>query len=228
MLWRFYPNFVKHMKKVLIALLLCVGVQGAYAQDIYNSSGKKGSPKKKDLKPKGFDMSRLVIGGAANLNFGTGFASVGISPMVGYKITDNFAAGVGVSYQYYRNRYEWIDLYSNNNYIGSTQFDRKTSIYSANLWARYIVWKNIFVHVQPELMNIGVVTNLEQDPATLALTANEERKNVFIGLVGAGVRQPITGSLSLYFMLLFDVVQNPYSPYYKRLFDPRIGFNIGF
>ena len=216
------------MKKVVIALLLCLGVHATYAQEIYNSSGKKGTPKKKDLKPKGFDMSRLVIGGGANLNFGTGFASVGISPMVGYKITDNFAAGIGLSYQYYRNKYELIDLYSGNQYAGTIQFDRKTSIYSGNLWARYIVWRNLFIHAQPEIMNIGVITDLEQDPSTNVITANEERKNVFIGLIGAGVRQPITGSLSLYFMLLFDVVQDPYSPYYKRLFDPRIGFNIGF
>jgi hypothetical protein len=216
------------MKKVVIALLLCVFAHTGYAQEIYNSSGKKGTPKKKDLKPKGFDMSRLVIGCGANLNFGTGFASVGISPMLGYKITDNFAAGIGASYQYYRNKYELIDLYSANQYIGTVQFDRKTSIYSGNIWARYIVWKNIFIHAQPEIMNIGVITDLEQDPSTYQITANEERTNVFIGLVGAGVRQPITGSLSLYFMLLFDVVQDPNSPYYRRLFDPRIGFNIGF
>lgn len=216
------------MKKLIIALLLCICAQGVQAQEVYNSSGKKGTAKKKDLQPKGFDMSRLVIGGGANLNFGTGFFVGGLSPMIGYKITDNFAAGIAVSYLYYRNKYEQVNLYtSNNQYAGTLVYDRKTSLYNAGIWARYLVWRNFFVHVQPEIISIGVPDQVTQDPATLEYKVSEKRETVPAALVGAGIRQPISGSLSLYLMGLYDVIQNTNSPYYKRL-DIRVGFNIGF
>ncbi len=147
--------------------------------------------------------------------------------MVGYKITDNFAAGIGVAYQYYRNKYEQVGLYSGNQLVQVIQYDRKTSLYSVNAWARYIVWRNFFVHLQPELVNIGVPDNVTQDPITYDIKVTERRENVPVVLVGAGLRQPITGSLSLYAMLLYDVVQQDFSPYYKQI-DFRIGFNIGF
>lgn len=216
------------MKRILIVLTLCLCVQGAFAQEVYNSSGKKGEAKRKDLKPKGFDASRLVLGGGAILSFGTGYANVGISPMIGYKITDKFAAGIGLGYQFYRNKYEPVALYyPNGSYYGTFPFDRKTSLYSANIWMRYIVWKNIFIHAQPEIMNIGVPTNFSQDPNTGDLIADEEREYVPAVLVGAGVRQPITGSLSLFVMVVYDVLQNENSPYYRNI-DYRLGFNIGF
>lgn len=214
------------MKKILVVLMLCLCTQAVYAQETYNSSGRKGEAKRKDLKPKGFDASRLVLGGGAILSFGTGYANVGLSPMIGYKITDNFAAGVGLSYQYYRNKFEQVGIVDqNNNLIGIMQYDRKTSLYSASLWARYIVWRNLFVHVQPEMMNVGVPT-LVQDPMG-NIEVGEDREWVPAALLGLGIRQPITGSLSLFVMALYDVVQNPSSPYYKNI-DFRLGFNIGF
>ncbi len=214
------------MKKILVVLMLCICTQAVYAQETYNSSGKKGEAKRKDLKPKGFDASRLVLGGGAIVSAGTGYVNLGLSPMIGYKITDNFAAGIGLSYQYYRNKFEQVAIVDqNNNIVDIIQYDRKTSLYSANIWARYIVWRNLFVHVQPEIMNVGVPT-LVQDPVG-NITIGENREYIPAALVGLGIRQPITGSLSLFVMALYDVVQNPSSPYYKNI-DFRIGFNIGF
>jgi hypothetical protein len=216
------------MKRIIIALLLCLGAQGAFAQEVYNSSGKKGEAKRKDLKPKGFDASRLVLGGGAILSFGTGYANVGLSPMVGYKITDRFAAGIGIAYQYYRNKYEPI-VFSDEfgNVYGPYPYDRKTSLYSGNIWLRYIVWRNLFVHAQPEMMNIGVPSQISQDPNTGELLVKEKREFVPAALVGLGLRQPITGSASLYILLLYDVVQDKRTPYYGNI-DFRFGFNIGF
>lgn len=216
------------MKKILVVLALCLCTQVVYAQETYNSSGRKGEAKRKDLKPKGFDASRLVLGGGAILSFGTGFANVGLSPMIGYKITDNFAAGVGISYQYYRNKYEPIVFEDQwGNVYGPYPYDRKTSLYSGSIWLRYLVWRNLFIHAQPELMNIGVPSEVSQDPNTGELLVKEGREFVPAALVGLGIRQPITGTLSLFVMALYDVIQNPSSPYYKNI-DFRLGFNIGF
>lgn len=216
------------MKRIIIALLLCLCVQSAFAQEIYNSSGKKGEAKRKDLKPKGFDASRLVLGGGAIVSFGNGYANLGLSPMVGYKITDNFAAGIGGSYQYYRNKFYPVDIYANGQFQGTLVYDRKTSLYSGNIWLRYIVWRNLFVHVQPEIVSMGIPNDVVQDPNTGDISVVDKRKSIPCVLVGAGLRQPISGSLSLYAMLLYDVVRKPVQEMPYPQLDFRIGFNIGF
>ena len=71
----------------------------ASAQEVYTSSGRPANAKKKEEKQKGFDISRLVVGGGIGLGFGD-ITSISVSPMVGYRITDNFSAGVGFGYQY--------------------------------------------------------------------------------------------------------------------------------
>ena len=44
---------------------------------------------------------RLFFGGGFGLTVGS-VTHVDISPMVGYRITDRFSAGIGLSYQYYK------------------------------------------------------------------------------------------------------------------------------
>src|SRR5688572_5075953 len=90
------------MYRISIIIALCVGLAAsASAQEVYNSSGERRvAPKKKEAK-KGFDPQRLIYGGGLGLSFGT-ITAVGVAPVLGYRITDNFAAGIGLGYQYLR------------------------------------------------------------------------------------------------------------------------------
>ena len=67
------------MKHLILLLIVCLGVQLASAQEIYNSSGK-GKPgfKKATKKKKGYDPDNLILGGGLNAAIGDGFASAGI------------------------------------------------------------------------------------------------------------------------------------------------------
>ena len=91
---------------------------------------------------------------------------------------------------------------------------------------RYIVWRNLFVHAQPEIINMGIPENFQLD-VNGKITADERREFIPAALIGAGIRQSIAGRASAYFMALYDVIQDHNSPYYKRP-DFRVGFNIGF
>ena len=95
---------------MIVTLLLCFNVD-SYAQ--YGYGKKKKKKKKVEKNDEYFDESgglghKLWYGGGFNLGFsGNSFQSlfqIGISPMVGYKITEEFSVGprASVQYNYFR------------------------------------------------------------------------------------------------------------------------------
>jgi hypothetical protein len=175
------------MKKILLALVVCVTTISAFAQDtVYSSSGRPVSEYRKRQKEedKKFDKSKLIFGGGLIFGVGNGMTNLGVSPIIGYRFTDKFAAGIGLGYQYLslKNAAEYID--STNGAIRS--YTLKTSIYTASIWARYLVWRNIFVHLEPEM------NSFEQFRQPNNFTITRERVFVPSVLVGAGLRQPIS------------------------------------
>jgi hypothetical protein len=210
------------MKKIVVVLILCLGFSQLQAQEVYNSSGKKGEAKYRSKKQSGFDPSRLIWGGGIGLGFGDGMFYGSISPVVGYAITDHFAAGVGLSYQYYSNKYEpAYDYYGN--YLGT--YKMQSSMYIGSLWARYVIWKNLFAQVEPQILNVDDYHDAYLDYN--GKVVNVKREWVPAALVGLGIRQPITDRASVILLAMYDVLQNSNTPYYRTI-DFRIGFNIGF
>lgn len=214
------------MKKILLALIVSVTGVSAFAQDtVYSSSGRPVSDYRKRQKEedKKFDKSKLIFGGGLIFGIGNGITNLGLSPIVGYRFTDKLAAGIGLGYQYYGNKQakQYYDTSQPTPYPVN-DFHLKTSIYSASLWARYLVFNNIFVHLEPEMNSYKRFVDWENNYSV-------ELERVFVPsiLVGAGIRQPITDRLSLVGILLYDVLQEPGSPYYRRV-DIRFGFNVGF
>ena len=212
------------MRTILIIVMLCVGF-GASAQEVYTSSGKPANAKKKEKKPEGFDVSRLIIGGGIGLGFGT-VTSVSVSPIIGYRISDKFSAGVGFGYQYLRVKDYWeVEDFNNPGVVN--YYDLKSSFISASVWARYLILTYLFTQVEYE-HNFMSLTEPRFSPSGSGAIENAKVKwNAPSVLVGIGYRQPITDNSSLYIMGMYDVLQHEYSPYRGGIF-PRIGFNIGF
>jgi len=209
------------MKYFVWALLLVMGLSyagSASAQEVYSSSGKPGYHKK-TKKKKGYDPDRLIIGGGLNAGYGDGFANVGVSPILGYRITDHFQAGIGVGYQYYQEP-EYVDP-NNPNKI---DYARENIVYP-NIWTRYFVYKNFFVDGTLEYDLI----NLRQPGYDANANFGIQKENVTNTclLLGAGIRQPLGGRVSMYFELIYDVLQGPYSPYPAGAPDIRVGFATG-
>jgi len=215
------------MKKLLTlatALLLTLAVN---AQEVYNSSGRR-TPARPQQKT-GFDPSRIIFGGGVALGFGSGFLNLGASPVVGYRITDRFATGIGVGYLYYRIK-EYSQVY--NPAIGGYQtYPLKSSLLYPSVWARYLLFDNIFVHAEFENdFQTYKYTDYDSDPSSP--TVNQpvqytEKINTQALLLGAGFRQPVSSNTSFVAMILYDVLQQEMSPYKGRV-DFRVGINVGF
>lgn len=202
------------MKKVVFALFILFMYSGAMAQEVYNSSGKTNYKKKKTT---GYDPDRLIIGGGMNLAFGSGYTNVGASPIVGYRLTKRFSAGIGVGYQYYKFP-DYVDPFYNVHYA-------YMNIVYPNVWARYFVYRNIFINATFEHDIITLKSPLDRYG-----NLNQTKQSVTNEclLMGVGLRQPLGGRMSFYGELFYDVLQGPYSPYPKNGPGLRFGVAAGF
>jgi len=190
------------MKKagILFALLICL-LATANAQYVRQDSvpGQQYHP------PLPYDFwQNTSIGGSFGLQFGT-VTFLGISPLLNYHFTSDFMIGVGPIYQYYR--------------YNDFGYDYSSSIYGARIAAVYYLPErlhNIFITAEYDAINVPYI-----DPFTFA----NSRTSIGIPLVGVGYRQPI-GEKS-YFMIsgLWDLSNNPSSPYTNPII--LTGFDFG-
>ena len=170
----------------------------------------------------------MIVGGWGVFGIASGFINLGISPTVGYRITDNFSAGIGLGYEYLR-------IKENNTVIvdantGAFEYrPLNAHIYSPNVWARHIIWNNIFAQVQYEQNIISITTYTNDFTQYTTYPIIKEKTNVVVPalFLGGGLRQPIGDRTSLVFMLLYNVLHKNNS-YYNNPLNIRIGFNYGF
>ncbi len=144
---------------------------------------------------------RIFLGGNLGLQFGTQ-TYIDVSPLIGYKITDRFSSGIGVTYIYYRYK---DNVYSYN-----------TNIYGGRVFSRYFFTENIFGHAEFEVLNMELLS-----------TNNYQyyRKNIYTPMIGAGYIQRFSNQSGIYLLLLYNLNDSAESPYSNPII--RIGFNIG-
>lgn len=127
---------------------------------------------------------RLTYGGNIGLVFGTQTV-VNISPRIGYYITDQFVAGVGVSYKYFK-----YGSFSDNLYGGS-------------LFGRFFITEELFLHAETEM------TNLTSYRVVSDVVYSQQRTWINSTMVGGGFRSgPFT--LSALYILNHNPNTSPY------------------
>jgi hypothetical protein len=209
---RFYSNFVKHfvyMKYIVSVLLLCIGVNFASAQEqplMYSSSGRADHAQKKKKK-EGFDPSKLIFGGGIVVAAGTDYTDLGISPEIGYRLTNNFSAGIGLGYEY--SMIKQYDYYDNS-------YTNKANVISPGIWARYMVYRNkVFLEANYEY-DMMHFSERYVDNSGMYAASDNLNLNVSCFLLGVGLKYPIAGNVSAVVELLYDVIQDVNSPYYQQ------------
>ncbi|MDR2918187.1 MAG: porin family protein [Tannerella sp.] len=150
-----------------------------------------------------FDMSKVTVGGAFGMQFGN-YTMITIAPQVGYNFTDFLNAGVGISYSFYKDDYS----------SGTDRIVEKSNYAGLNIYGRLYVLDYLAIQAQPE---INYMTNkIEYKNSNLPDVKTEKAVPSFV--VGAGFRMG-----PAFAMLKYDLVQDSYSPYGKRIF-----YSVGF
>jgi hypothetical protein len=142
---------------------------------------------------------RIWFGGGVGLSFGT-VTAIQLDPLVGYKVDtlDRFTAGIGASYSYRRDN--------------SPLIDNTLEAYGYRPFLRYRFLEQAFAHAEFLHMN-------RMDSRRM------ERIWVPHLLVGGGYAQPLGERSSIYFQVLFDVLQDPNSIYADQ--GPILGGGVG-
>jgi len=191
------------MKKVALVFLLLFSTYFLFAQGSSVS----------DLKP--FDKKRFYVGGNGGLSFGS-VTYIEVSPLLGYRATDRLSVGIQPSFTYIK--YKLYDYYGN--YTGKKE---ESFYYGGGVYTRFYVLDNVFAHAQYEMNNFEVL-----EPNNPIYPTAFEKKRITIPslLLGAGYSQRVGENSACTISVLYDVIQNVYSPYYNRPVI-RAGFGIG-
>ena len=109
---------LSQMKKLILffSLLTFVGVSEVFAQEpvvIKEEGAEEDLDVEVDVRTLPFRQRLNFGGGISGLSFGNP-TSIGVSPMVGYSLTNNTILGVGLTYQYYSATYGSLGTYSSN------------------------------------------------------------------------------------------------------------------
>jgi hypothetical protein len=132
-------------------------------------------------------------------NFGGAFGTTTffqVNPMIGYRTTDWWVNGIGLNYFYF------------------SQGGIAQSNYGASLWSRAYIAKTFIAHTEFEMLRREAADSF----------GNSFSVNVPVWLVGAGYNSG--GRFGLSAMIMYDLIQDPNSPYSNPIF--RVGGLFGF
>jgi len=176
------------MRTLLFLSFLLFGLNGIAQPDDDYVNARPSNEKAKENMNDLTRRERTVVGGSLGLGLsssnGTSMFYGALTPLVGYRISENFSAGVGVDYTYYKTQ-----LYQEQFYAGIA-------------WARLGLISGLFACAEIDVVNAPVYT-----------LRGVKRETFPLMLVGGGVSQGIGHGLGTYFQILYDLNADPRSPY---------------
>lgn len=204
------------MKKILQLSLMILALLVALPNDTYAQKKKKKKSSTDEYFDEGYDLrSKLWYGGGFTLGFSANsFQSlfqIGVSPMVGYKITPKFSAGPRASFVYNNLRVQ-----SGNQVLSANPIS-----WDAGVFARYKIIPIIFAQIEYQFENdvqgFNIVNGSDLEPVRI------QRSNFLAGLGYSSSG----GSLLGYEILLLYNTTLP-SNVIESPFVIRIGFTYNF
>lgn len=153
-------------------------------------------------------LDRIDFGGYLGAQFGT-ITVIDVSPLASYRITESFHAGLGFTYQYFKD----------SRYTP----DYSTSSYGGSIFARYFIWRNLFAHLEYAPLYVNYYDYYDNGSGGYYRVKGATWIHDL--LIGAGYRQWIGERAYMSLMVLFNVNESYYSPYRNPII--RIGFGVG-
>jgi hypothetical protein len=154
---------------------------------------------------------RLFYGGDFELTLGSN-TYINLSPIVGYKLTNRLSAGLGPIYIF--EKYKLYNIQSST--YGGKAFASFIVIKDVDQYFNIGI-KNILLHAENEMINIQ-----KMEYVGTSYYALKERLWIDNVLAGAGLNMPFSERSGINIYVLWDITQNPYSPYSNPII--RLGF----
>lgn len=180
------------MKKLILLLALCLTAYILNAQTPNKQSNSL------------LDPQKIVYGGSIGGGYSSNndFWSLNISPQVGYWLTKNLVAGVGVSYMYTSEKpYYYFNTDEKNKRGKET-----SNLFGLNVFGNYHITRQLFVTAKPEIFYSRESSKYEGVKDT-----NNEFVSALVLGVGLYLR-PVSISLN------YDVIQDNKTPYGDNVF----------
>ncbi|MDA3614172.1 hypothetical protein [Polluticaenibacter yanchengensis] len=196
------------LKKFLLIAITGLCTQMVNAQVDWNRSTQQNTntSNNKTTETTGFDRNRLFIGGGLDLGLGSlggdvSSWSFGLSPIIGYSVSERFDFGGGLNLNYYSykdSRYseEVKSTYLNMGLLG---------------FGRFYPFQSLFIQAQPELNWINRSEKYTSSNGTTEKISLTTTVPSFLVGVGYGSRD--IGTSGFYTTIMFDLLNEPYSPY---------------
>lgn len=190
---------IRFTGNIIVFLLINFAIQNLYSQDFFGETNYK--TKNTQNSDKFFSWNKLFFGGNIGLQFGRE-TFIEFSPLIGYRISENFSAGIQILYTYYR----------------SNVLNISTSIYGNSYFARYYFSNSIFAHTEYQWMS------LESEYFNPYLIGIQKRFIIHNFYLGGGYRIRIGERSYMSIIILYNLNQSQYSPYENPLI--RINFEL--
>jgi len=150
---------------------------------------------------------KVYFGGGFGLNFSSEYTNLSASPLVGYRVTDQFSVGVSVTYQY----------------IKIKSIDQSFNSTGGSLFTRFLFTDEIFAHAEFERLNYDQIVVFTNGDFTETRKANNAL------LLGGGYRQPMGRNASFSVLGLYDVLwKSAETSPYSEPWQIRAGVAVGF
>ncbi len=193
----FKPSPMKMIKRVFLLLVFAGIVLLAGAQEVAETQ----ETTKKEKVP---FKDKLFTGGSIGLTFGD-YTNVIISPVIGARLNPKVYAGLGIEYQYTKDK----------RYNPSLTYNQ----YGGRVFAQYNIVPTLYAH--------GEFAGYSMERYVSSITRSKEREFVPFIYFGGGYRRMISERSFVSVQVLFDVLQHKYSPY--KAWEPifSVGFGVG-
>lgn len=172
-------------------------IHGALLAQDFGELDDKPSPTPPEEETPYSMKDHLFYGGGLGAQFGN-YTLINLSPMIGYRITDRWAAGIGSTYNYIN--------------INTANYNYEGHVYGGSVFSRFFIIDNFFAHSEYELLNGN-------------WSGTQERFNVPSWFVGGGYLYPIGDKAGLGVTALYNLLPSTYSPYRNPIIN--VGFTYG-
>ena len=203
------------MKKLVYSLLMAAGSIFLLSVPVhaqYQNLTKSDSAQKEQVgrvekisssqKKNGNSNGHFFFGGGLGGGYSTYSSYIQITPIIGYSVSPKFQLGTRLTYMH-----QWYKDYGNVKY--------NYNIYGGSLFLRYLFLKFLYAQAEYEILSVPDYYATDQN-------ANRTVNSLFAGL---GLMQPVGGKAFFTVSVLYNFLEDQYSPYTNPLV--RVGFGVG-